>query len=30
MYKEKIDFLREIKDSLYLDALKYNKFKVFN
>ena len=28
--REKLDFLREIKDSLYLDALKYNKFKVFN
>jgi hypothetical protein len=28
--KEKLDFLREIKDSLYKDALKYNKFKVFN
>lgn len=28
--KKKIDFLREIKDSLYTDALKYNKFRVFN
>jgi hypothetical protein len=28
--RKKLDFLREIKDSLYLDALKYNKFKVFN
>lgn len=28
--REKLDFLREIKDSLYKDALKYNKFKVFN
>ncbi len=25
----KLDFLREIKDSLYQDALKYNKFSVF-
>jgi hypothetical protein len=28
--KKKLDFLREIKDSLYTDALKYNKFRVFN
>lgn len=28
--RKKIDFLREIKDSLYQDALKYNKFSVFN
>ncbi|HPR32548.1 MAG TPA: hypothetical protein PLK12_10645 [Prolixibacteraceae bacterium] len=28
--REKLDFLREIKDSLYDDALKYNKFRVFN
>ena len=27
---KKLDFLREIKDSLYNDALKYNKFRVFN
>lgn len=27
---KKIDFLREIKDSLYNNALKYNKFRVFN
>jgi hypothetical protein len=27
---EKLDFLREIKDSLYNDALKYNKFRVYN
>lgn len=27
---KKLDFLREIKDSLYTDALKYNKFRVFN
>jgi hypothetical protein len=28
--QRKLDFLREIKDSLYNDALKYNKFRVFN
>jgi len=28
--KKKLDFLREIKDSLYKDGLKYNKFSVFN
>jgi len=27
---KKLDFLREIKDSLYNNALKYNKFRVFN
>ncbi len=27
---KKLDFLREIKDSLYNDALKYNKFRVLN
>ncbi|MBN1924662.1 MAG: hypothetical protein JW798_02395 [Prolixibacteraceae bacterium] len=27
---EKLDFLREIKDSLYYDALKYDKFRVYN
>ncbi|MBN2263914.1 MAG: peptidyl-prolyl cis-trans isomerase [Prolixibacteraceae bacterium] len=28
--RKKLDFLREIKDSLYNNALKYNKFRVFN
>ncbi|MBN2807526.1 MAG: hypothetical protein JXR22_12785 [Prolixibacteraceae bacterium] len=28
--QKKLDFLREFKDSLYNDALKYNKFRVFN
>jgi hypothetical protein len=28
--KKKLDFLREFKDSLYQDGLKYNKFSVFN
>lgn len=28
--QRKLDFLREIKDSLYKDALKYDKFRLFN
>jgi len=28
--QRKLDFLREIKDSLYEDALKYDKFRLFN
>lgn len=28
--QRKLDFLRQFKDSLYNDALKYNKFRVFN
>lgn len=28
--QRKLDFLREIKDSLYDEALKYNKFRLFN
>jgi hypothetical protein len=28
--QRKLDFLREIKDSLYEEALKYNKFRLFN